>query len=168
MGSFSISQGWVWKEQLRCFIDFYYWIWISQAIEKPRSLSGDSQETRKGKRCSGRRWCLQSQGAVLLGERWNDRDLPSGTWSHAGNSAATGVNARPKKEMERETVIYSLKLPFSSPPCLCSGLLGSQETRQLWKYRSLTHSRGQRRAEDASEGKQANNSYTFSEAFWRS
>lgn len=78
--------------------------------------------------------CLEEAGVAV--------GAPGGTWNPAEATAATGENASPSREMGRETVIYSLILPFSFPPGLPTGLptglLGSEETRQPWKYRSLS------------------------------
>lgn len=90
-----------------------------------------------------------------LGAAWEPQEVPS------------GANAPPRRETGRETVIYSLTLPFAFPPCLPTGLLESQETRQPWKYwKSAPQVRVRgREAENASERKWANNPYDFSLTF---
>lgn len=57
--------------------------------------------------------------------------------------------------------------PFSFPPCLPTGLLQSQETREPRSCHSLSYTAGQRRAENVSQRKQANDAYTLSYSFWQ-
>lgn len=103
--------------------------------------------------------CLEEAGTAV--------GAPGRTWSPAEATAATGENASPSREMGRETVIYSLILPFSFPPGLPTGPWERGDKAALEILLSESHWRD-REAENASERKQANIPYAMSYTFQQS
>lgn len=74
-----------------------YWIRISQVMEKPRSLFGDSQEARKGRGVQEEDSACRTKELGCL-----EKAGMTGTWSHSGDSASTGqMPIQAKKWEER-------------------------------------------------------------------
>lgn len=141
------------------------WLWISQVVEKPRSLSGGGEKTRKGKTCEERRWCSQSQGARLPG----GSGCPRQDLELLGSLSKCLVEQMLLQEGKPEERRWFI-------PSHCPSLfhraspLASLGARRQGSLGTIGNSAPQvrvqgREAENASERKWVNNPYDFSLTF---